>query len=155
MKVQLITGGVLALFLLAGCETTTTTPVTTTAPTASAPAGVTQESANQLVMTFSVNRALAESYARECASVGFALREPSRGAAITAFDDALIAKGYTKEMIRRAESIRDRQRDSVARAVIKDLMAKGVKRGDVGSFCSLGKREIAAKSAIGRQLKLT
>ena len=67
--------------------------------------------------------------------------------------DEALRQGYSRAEIR-AYVTSDTERDRMEARRDTYLAANGVRRGDAESYCALGRREIAAKSAIGELLRL-
>lgn len=148
----------LTAVLLMGCETTTTTPAVTTDPAplsrneAAAAKGLTQSMADQQYMQFAVARVMAESYAESCS--GVSLIQINQWVAVGVFEATLREQGYSPTMIKIANNRVLRSRGELIYSAMQGLKKKGVRPEDKTALCNQARKEIAAKTAIGRHLKL-
>ena len=151
MKFHGLVACALAFGLLAGCETTTTTPMTAK-PAASKAATPRQEQAANEFRGFMVSRSKAEVYAKNCAAAGIRLREPVRERALIGYTNQMKRQGYSEMEVLVAMAMMGKPTQAIANSAIKSMEAMGAQRGNPASLCVAAKREIAAKTGAGSQL---
>jgi hypothetical protein len=140
-----------SLLVISGCETTTSAPAKPI-PMSPGAAGYSQDQARAELTTFMLERAKAEIYAAGCRREGIALRTVSRDAQTRAFLAQMKAKGYSESQLKSASAGLQRPSDALGVRAVNEMVAMGVKKGDIGSLCAAARKEIASATPAGSML---
>lgn len=131
-----------AMLALAACDAPSQTSLR------AAPGSTAQGAVNAVLIT----RAEALFIAAVCNKRGIALRDTNYRAALTRDVRSLNQQGFTLPELDKAAK-RATGNQQLAKAAVARLKAKGARRNDPASICAVGRREMAAGTAVGRLLK--
>jgi len=114
-----------------------------------APGQSVQSIANTIVQT----RAISVFIDAVCRQRGVKLRDPNVRASVTKDIRNLQAQGYDIADITRAFERANKNQKALTRNAVTYLEKRGVRKGDIGSVCAVGRKEIADGTAVGRLLR--